>query len=335
VSIVPPGQPHAGRILAGWIAADAPQDAAACNISQYETFHTLWVSYSDDGGSTWTPQLAYDAGVGHDASTPFVAYTTDVAGNPYFSFATNGNANPATCFAESDAGTLQSDPTCEDDMYVVWSKDTGATWDGGGGTIPGSAAAAYRVNPASETGTHWFPAIAANQPGQVEVAYLRTPFIQPTGPTGKADPGACSGKQSPPDVGPCPWDLYTAQSSDLTQAPDKATWTITDATPTTPMHIGDICNLGIACVGTAGSSRSLLDFIQMSIDPTTGCGHVAYADDNVAKKLRAANQTAGCFDTLGTDVPQAPATALLLPLGVGALAVTAWAHRRRRVGARG
>src|SRR5207248_3120871 len=72
VGIVPSGHPHAGRIIVGWIASDPAEDTAGCNVSQYETFHTLWVSYSDDGGKSWTPQLAYDTGVGHDASTPFV-----------------------------------------------------------------------------------------------------------------------------------------------------------------------------------------------------------------------------------------------------------------------
>jgi hypothetical protein len=301
VGIVPPGKPHAGRIIVGWIASDPAEDAAGCNISQYESFHTFWVSYSDDNGATWTPQLAYDAGVGHDASSPFPAFTLDSAGNPYFGFVTNLDANAAVCGAESTAGAVQSDKSCEYNMYVIWSKDGGATWDGGGGTIPGSAATAYRVNSTQETGTHWFPAIAAAAPGHVDVAYLRTPTILPTGPGGKADPGGCSGDYPPAQVGPCKWELYAAQSSNLTLPPGKATWTTTDLTPNAPMHVGDICNLGIACVDddlgmkAVGTSRSLLDFIQEAIDPTTGCAHIAYADDNRVNQLRMANQTAGCF----------------------------------------
>src|SRR5216110_1151796 len=50
VGIVPPGKPHAGRIIVGWIAADLAQNAAGCNITMAESFHTIWVSYSDDGG---------------------------------------------------------------------------------------------------------------------------------------------------------------------------------------------------------------------------------------------------------------------------------------------
>jgi hypothetical protein len=295
VGIVPPGRPHAGRIIVGWIASDPAEDAAGCNVTQYESFHTMWVSYSDDGGKTWTPQLAYDAGAGHDMSTPFVAFTVDTMGNPYFAYATDGDAVAPVCGAESTAGTVQSDPSCGYNMYVVWSKDAGATWDGGGGVIPGSAAAPYRVNSTQETGTHWFPAIAADAPGHVDVAYLRTPTILPTGPSGKADPGGCAGGKVPTFPTPCRWALYAAQSTNLTLPPGKATWTVSNLTGKVPMHVGDICNLGIACVKQLGSDRHLLDFIQEAIDPTTGCAHIAYADDNTFKTLRMANQTSGCF----------------------------------------
>jgi hypothetical protein len=295
VGIVKPGLPHAGRIFVAWIAADLPQNAAGCNITQAEAFHTVWVSYSDDNGTTWTPQQAFDAGIGHDTSTPFVGFTLDDQGNPYFGFATNLNANPATCAAESTAGTLQSDPSCQYNMYVVWSHDGGSTWDGGGGLIPGSAAKPYKVNSPQENGTHWFPAIAAGDPGQVDVAYLRTTEILPTDPVGKASPGGCAGpgpaNGNPTTYPPaCPWNLYAAQSTNLTLAPGSATWTSTPVT-TTPMHIGDICNLGIFCVAPS-SNRNLLDFIMETVDPQ-GCAHIAYADDNTVNKLRAANQTSG------------------------------------------
>jgi len=300
VGIVPPGKPHAGRIIVGWIAADAAEDAAGCNLSQYETFHTLWVSYSDDGGLTWTPQLAFDAGIGHDTSTPFVAFTLDKAGNPYFAFNTNLDSVPPVCGAESSAGAVQTDTSCSYNMYVVWSRDGGATWDGGGGVIPGSAAAPYRVNgPWKETGgTNLFPAIAADEPGHVDVAYLSTNVVMPTGPSGKADPGGCAGSTStrtPPTYPEaCKWFLYAAQSMDLTRPPGKATWRIENVSGSVPLHVGDICNLGIACVPGL-SNRHLLDFIQEAIDPVTGCAHIAYADDYRVNKLRVANQLKHCF----------------------------------------
>jgi hypothetical protein len=295
VGIVPPGKPHAGRIIVGWIAADLPQNATGCNVTMAQSFHTIWVSYSDDGGQTWTPQQAFDAGFGHDTSTPFVAFTLDRQGNPYFAFAVNLDSNPATCSAESTAGTVQSDPSCEYDMYAIWSANGGATWDGGGGLIPGSAATAYRINSTAETGTHFFPAIAAGNPGQIDVAYLRSTTILPTDPLGKADPGGCGGPG--PDNGnpityppACSWNLYAAQSVNLSKGTAAATWAVSRLT-TTPMHIGDVCNLGIFCVAPS-SNRNLLDFISEVLD-NRGCAHIAYSDDNVVNKLRVANQTSG------------------------------------------
>lgn len=335
VGIVKPGLVHAGRMYVSWVASDLPSDALGCNISQAESFHTLWVSYSDDNGVTWTPQQAFDAGVGHDASTPFAAFTLDDQGNPYIAFAANhwdpspttNLANTARCAAESTAGTVQTDFACEYDMYVVWSQDGGATWDGGGGTILGSAAAPYQVNPVGETGTHWFPAIAVSDPGQVDVAYLHTGEILPTDPAGKADPGGCAGpiKGNPPTFPPaCHWDLYAGQSLNLTSSPATATWTTADLTGPMPMHIGDICNLGIACGPT--SNRNLLDFIQEAVDPTTGCAHIAYADDNTVNLLRVANQTAGCLTIPGANIAETPWAALFVPAG----AVAALAARRIR-----
>src|SRR3989475_3024708 len=295
VAIAPPGTPHAGRIFVAWIAADLAQNASGCNVSMLQSFHTLWISYSDDGGLTWTPQQAFDAGFGHDASTPFVGFTLDRAGNPYLGFTINLTSNPATCSAESTAGTVQSDTSCEYDTYVVWSSDGGATWDGGGGLVPGSAASAYRVNPVSERGTHFFPAIAAGDPGKVDVAYLRTSTILPTDPFGKADPGGCAGpgpaNGNPTSYPPaCSWNLYAAQSLNLSLGPSRATWATSQIT-TTPMHVGDICNLGIFCLAPS-SNRNLLDFIMETLDPK-GCAHIVYADDNTVNMIRAANQTSG------------------------------------------
>jgi hypothetical protein len=303
VAVAPPGTPHAGRIFVAWVAADLAQNATGCNVSMLQAFHTLWISYSDDNGRTWTPQMAFDAGIGHDASTPFVGFTLDTQGNPYFGFAVNLNSNPVTCSAKSAAGTLQGDTSCEYDMYVVWSANGGTTWDGGGGLIPGSAAKPYRVNPLGETGTHFFPAIAAGAPGQVAVAYLRSPTILPTGTLGKANPGGCAGpgpaNGNPTTYPPaCAWNLYAAQSLNLMSGTAGATWATSQIT-TTPMHIGDICNLGIACVAPS-SNRHLLDFISETLDPM-GCAHIAFPDDNTVNKLRVANQTSGCLPVSGAE----------------------------------
>ncbi len=355
--IVPPGKPHAGRIFVSWIAADPVSDLAGCNITQAEAFHTAWVSYSDDQGATWSTRMAFDAGIGHDMSTPFASFTLDRDGNPYIGFDSQApGQNPATCAAESAAGTVQSDSTCGYNMYVVWSHDGGNTWDGGspGNANPlltGAAAVAYQVNPSTETGTDVFPTIAAGDPGKVDVSYLHTSEIDPTDAAGKFLPLGCGGPTtSYPNYPPrCHWNLETAQSLNLTNTPATATWTKVQAT-TTPMHYGDICNLGIACAPPVGipDPRHLLDFNQETIDPTSGCAHIAYADDNqgatygdpndpspFGNHLVSANQVDGPSvigsGTCGAAVnaPEVPLAALLPVAGAAAL-VAVGVRRRRR-----
>lgn len=356
VQIVPNGKPHAGRIYVGWIAADLPQNATGCNITMLQSFHTLWISYSDDGGATWTAQQAIDMGIGHDMSTPFISMTEDAEGNPYFGFASEDQSqNPAVCAAEGLAGTQQGDPSCAYNMYVVWSNDGGNTWDGGGGLIPGSAAKPYRVNSSSEMGTHVFPGIAAGRPGQVVAASLFTSTIEPTDPLGKFDPGGCAGpgpaNGDPPTYpATCDWFLYAAQSADLSVGPDSAHWTSTQLTAH-PMHFGDICNLGIFCVFPT-SNRNLLDFMQATIDPTTGCAHIGYPDDNSGSladpknpspngnHLVSADQTSGCLAafasaqttpfTAALRSPLGGAGALLIGAGVLLLVLAAVTRLRRR-----
>jgi hypothetical protein len=295
--------PHAGRMYVSWISSDPESPATGCNVSMAQSFHNVWVAWSDDKGKTWDIRLAYDAGPFHDASTPFAAFTLDKSGNPYVAFDSPApGENAQKCAAESTAGTVQSDSSCAYHLWVVWSKDGGKTWDGGGGMFAGTAAKAYEVDPSKKPQTDLFPTIAAGKPGHVAVGWLRTNEIVPTDPLGKFDPGGCAGPGTAgvPTYPPtCKWNLYAGQTANLTQKPSKQTWTMSQLTPT-PMHVGDICNLGIACIPYV-SDRNLLDFNSEALDTTTGCVHIAYADDHNlygtgkdrGNRLRVANQISG------------------------------------------
>jgi BNR/Asp-box repeat len=249
--------PHAGRIYVLWLAADPANPTTGCNITQLAAFHSIWSAYSDDGGQTWTDQLVYDAGPLHDGSEIFADLTLDNQGNPYTAFVMN----------------LRT----EYDIWVEASFDGGKTWNG----RSDGTGAPYLVN--SDAGTHFFAAISAGNPGQVDVAYLdsstligSTPYGKPNEPTGDAN---------------ADWNAYAAQSTNvLTGSP---TWTNVRLTPA-PMHHGDICTLGIFCSAVPGTNRNLLDFIDVQVD-ASGFFHVAYTDDhNYADgALVMANQTGG------------------------------------------
>ena len=373
---------HPGRVIVSWLASDAAQDGTGCNLTQDSSYHTIWSAWSDDALTastpTWNPQLAYDTcfdptataptpSCGHDASTPFAAMAMDDQGNPYLAFdAPAPSSNSVTCTAEGNAGTLQSDPTCSYHTYIVWSKDGGSVWNGGGGDkfnplLSGSAAQPIEAGPTNETGTDVFATIAAGDPGEVAVSWLHTATIDPTGAVsvGKFNPLGCDSADNTNGTpianypARCHWYLEATQTMSLPATPGAATW----ATPwvSNEMHYGDICNLGIACAqaatvngnGIPRDPRHLLDFNMETIDPTTGCAHIAYADDNAGANygdpghtsaygdhLVSADQTSGCFGPLGQTVsantPESPLAIALIPVGLAVVLGSGIARRRRR-----
>jgi hypothetical protein len=254
--------PHAGRVYVAWLAGDPVLNpATGCNVTQMQTFHTVWLAYSDNADAqlpTWTDVLVYDGGLGKDAGSIFADITLDNQGNPYIGFSMN-IAN-------------------EWDVFVEASFDGGTTWNG----KTDGTGAPYRVN--ADTGTHYFPAIAAGDPGKVAVVYLRTPALVPTLPYGKA--------AAPGFDENAVWKVYVAQSLDLNLG--SPTWNTVDV-KSQPMHKGDICNLGIFCgiIPGAPGNRSILDFIDITMD-LQGFFHASYCDNfQHGNELHVVNQVAG------------------------------------------
>jgi len=290
-------------------------------------------------------------GVGHDMSTPFAGFALDNHGNPYLAYASpaplglSGGDNPATCAAETTTGTVESDASCDYHMWVVACQPTvlalvqTLTCGDGGGAILRSASAAHEVDSNVATpSTDVFPAIAVGDPGKVDVSWLETPTAEPSDADGKFLPGSCSGSPTPsvPNApAPCPWNLFQSQSLDFNLGSAAGTWTTTQLT-STPMHVGDVCNLGIFCI-TGG--RSLLDFEQETVDVTTGCAHISFPDDHDSPHMmRAANQVDGpsvigsglCTETSAVVTPESPWSMLLIPAGAGVVGVGAFLRRRSR-----
>jgi hypothetical protein len=255
VKVVQSG-PRAGRVYAAWLAADLPTNAATgCNLTQLDTFHSVWIAWSDDQGATWTAHPVYDGGFGHDASALFADLTLDRRGNPYVAFGDN----------------LKD----EWDIYVEASFDGGKTWNG----QSDGTGKPYKVN--ADTGTHFFPAIVAGDPGNVDVAYIRTRKRIATLPYGKPAPGGGDGAH---------WFLYVGHSRNLVSG--DPTWTVSKLTPRA-IHVGDVCTLGLFCAVFPTANRDLLDFIDAATD-RHGRVHVAFTQDTRRRKgIYVGNQTSG------------------------------------------
>ena len=244
--------PHAGRVYIAWLAGSVATNVpTGCNVTQLDTFGQIWMAWSDDKGATWTDQLVYDAGFGHDASAIFADLALDRLGNPYVAWTMNSGSLPHT----GAAGDQWN-------VYVSASFDGGRTWNG---KSDGTGAP---IKATSDTGTHFFPAIAVGDPGHVVVAYIVTTSVIPQLPYGKPFPGEDPNAK---------WFVYLSRSLDMTSA--HPTWAREQLSPKA-IHTGDVCTLGIFC--TPGQlikiqNRDLLDFIDVVMDPS-GMVHVAYAD---------------------------------------------------------
>ncbi len=117
------------------------------------------------------------------------------------------------------------------------------------GTIP---------NPFGLT-TTTMPWVAAGSSGRADVVYY----------------GATGGAPGTNDDPNNQWNVYMAQTID-----GGATWGVFKASDHV-IHKGSICISGLGC-NLNGGDRTLLDFFQVSIDPTNGAADIAYTDDHAA-----------------------------------------------------
>ena len=138
----------------------------------------------------------------------------------------------------------------------------------------------YKVD---ATGTGWNPAAA---PGQIANPAGVNTTIMPwaaAGKSGIADvvfygaSGGAGAQPNPQDDPNNQWNAYMAQTID-----GGATWGVFKASDHV-IHTGPICIDGLGCeLSTPSRDRTLLDFFQISIDPTNGAADIAYADDHAS-----------------------------------------------------
>ena len=166
---------------------------------------------SDDGGLTFTHTTIPNSGTNPDHS--FTTSAVDSAGNLYVTW-------------ENVVGGIA-------DVFYAWSGDHGATWNG-----PFDASALLGPSRAA-----LFPAITADDPGHVGIAFYGTPNA--------VDP------DSAPDG--TQWNVYYLESSAANSA--TPAFSITNIEPN--FHQGQICTVGINC---GSNDRSLLDFFSIQFD---------------------------------------------------------------------
>ncbi len=241
---------HRGRIYAAWETSDLHQNAVqGCNYTQAEAFDHVFLSYSDDGGATWTSRTVFndpcdpsppappaDPTACQDVSELFTSLAVDDAGNVY------------VAYIRRDV----SQPKPEYDVYVATSTDGGNTF------------ASHKAN--TDAGTHYEPWIAAGGSGGVDVVYYDTPYVEGAGALNK--PAAAPSTAQ--------WTVQMSQSLD-----GGKTWSQSNVSGHS-VYFGDICSTGIFC-GLApasfnwGNDRTLFDDFGLAVGPDGGA-RVAWTD---------------------------------------------------------
>lgn len=89
--------------------------------------------------------------------------------------------------------------------------------------------------------------------------------------------GGTGAQPNPQDDANNVWNTYMAQTVD-----GGATWTTSKASDH-DIHKSQLCLDGLNCNLIGNRDRTLLDFFQVSIDPTNGAADIAYADDHASK----------------------------------------------------
>src|SRR5256712_4881400 len=156
----------------------------------------------------------------------------------------------------------------------------------------------YKTDP---TGTGWNAAAAPAQipnPQRVNTAIM--PWVA-AGGAGVVDVvfyGAAGGKGAQPNPQDDPnnvWNAYFAQTTN-----GGASFTVSTASDHV-IHKGPLCIDGLGCnLSNPSRDRTLLDFFQVSIDPTNGAADIAYADDHAAPGTSVLYFTRQCTGTSAT-----------------------------------
>lgn len=146
------------------------------------------------------------------------------------------------------AGNVYATASDNHNVYYSFSTDHGQTWFG-----------PYRV---SKAGTNIFPWATAGDAGKLDVVYYKTPFYDGV---------------TPPDTYPvsAQWTVGFAQN--LSATTPGTSFSETTASPV--VHLGGVCEGGVACTGDSTHNRDLYDDFGVAASPTTGLASIIHSDD--------------------------------------------------------
>src|SRR6266513_2763174 len=168
-------------------------------------------------------------------------------------------------------------------VYAFWTDGNHIDYkaDGTGTGWRASKAPSQIANP-SGVNTALMPWAQAGAPGIVDVVFY----------------GASGGNGAQPNPQDDPnnsWNAYFAQTTN-----GGGSFTVTSASDHV-IHKGPLCIDGLGCnVSNPMRDRTLLDFFQVSVDPTNGAADIAYADDHSAPGTAVVYFTRQCTGTSAT-----------------------------------
>jgi uncharacterized repeat protein (TIGR01451 family) len=259
-----------GTVYALWLSGNdvASNVLTGCNYSQIGPFNKAWVSTSRDGGATWTSHLAWEGAFdnatkrGDNADKIFPSIAVDQAGQVHVALPVRHNDDPVgfvtacTIDANNCAENLENT-----DLLLVTSPDYGKHW-----TPP--------VKVEQNSGSYFFPWIAAGSEGIVNAIYYRSSTLQPN----KRD-----------SVWYVGFSRITGAVATYTGGPNATYTGLPQALEVfldpNPIHGdgitgGGICTFGIFCsgLGAQNGNRRLADSIAITLDPAGGANAI-WTDD--------------------------------------------------------